>query len=292
MLGVGSCAGTLFRVVERGAHVRRVLAAMLLATSVVAASADADGLGATKVRLVAIDKGATLQISGSAAIPASLANARGRRFVVVLSLSGDGHTERFRARLNHGDSFALTHATKLSGILHLRARVRDGGRPVGPPTLTTVTVALFPSGVSPTVGTATSSPGLTSAPPPTPEQPQLRTPEKGYVVPCSPAAVPAVEPGMGIVTGSFHLDGGPYPGEYVCTGATVTVTTLKGDVVGTAQVGSTESYAIAVPAGTYLVNAVATEDFENGQPAAFVSDREISVTAGGTQEISFVSQIA
>jgi hypothetical protein len=97
---------------------------------------------------------------------------------------------------------------------------------------------------------------------------------------------------MGVVTGSFHLDGGPAPGGYTCTGATVTLTTLKGEVVGTAQVGSTESYAIAVPAGTYLVNAVATGDFVNGQPVAFVSNREVSVTAGGAQEVSFVSQIA
>jgi len=96
---------------------------------------------------------------------------------------------------------------------------------------------------------------------------------------------------MGIVTGSFHLSGGPHPGVYVCTGANVTITTLKGAVVASKQVGSTESYAIAVPAGTYLVNAVATLVFVNGEPAKLLENREISVAAGSTVEIPVESQI-
>jgi hypothetical protein len=91
---------------------------------------------------------------------------------------------------------------------------------------------------------------------------------------------------MGIVTGSFHMGGGPPPGLYTCIGATITVTTLKGsEVVATAQVGSTESYAIAVPAGAYLMTVVTTDIIVNGQPTTLFS-REISVSAGSTKEIS------
>jgi hypothetical protein len=68
----------------------------------------------------------------------------------------------------------------------------------------------------------------------------------------------------------------------VCTGANVTITTLKGAVVASKQVGSTESYAIALPARTYLVNAVATLVFVNGEPAKLLENREISVVAGST----------
>jgi hypothetical protein len=96
---------------------------------------------------------------------------------------------------------------------------------------------------------------------------------------------------MGIVTGGFYLEGGPFPGEYVCTGANVTIATLEGTVVASKQVSSTESYAIAVPAGTYLVNAVATLVFVNGEPAKLLENREISVAAGSTVEIPGESQI-
>jgi hypothetical protein len=50
---------------------------------------------------------------------------------------------------------------------------------------------------------------------------------------------------------------------------------LRGRAHGTVvakHVGSTESYAIAVPAGTYLVNAVATLVFVNGEPAKLLEN--------------------
>jgi len=260
--------------------VRRAIAPMLLSVSLVVGVAGAKNLDRTKVKLVAIDEGVTLRISGWAMIPASAASARVQRFAVLFSLSGHGHTERFPARLNHGDCFALTHATNLIGVLTLRARVTDAGRPVGTAAVTTVTVARPPGTGLPTGGGA---PGPPWKPSPTPEQPP--TQKRLYVVPCSPPTLPVLGPGMGVVTGSFRLVGGEGPGVDVCTGATVTVTTLKGDIVGTAHVGSTESCAIAVPAGTYLVNAVATDAFVNGQPATLLKSREISVFVGGTTEI-------
>jgi len=98
-----------------------------------------------------------------------------------------------------------------------------------------------------------------------------------------PSDLPTLEPGMGIVTGSFHISGGPPPGVYECTGAAITVTTLKGEVVDTTQVGSIESYAIALPAGTYHMTAVATDILGNGPPLTLLSE-EISISAGETVE--------
>jgi hypothetical protein len=264
---------------------------VLLSMSVVAASAGAESLGTTKVRVVAIDQGATLRISGWATIPASVANVRGRRFVVVFSLRGDGRTERFSAKLNHRDGFALTHATKLIGVLKLRARVRDAGRLVGITASKTVTVATPPSAGSPTGGGTTSLPGPPPGPSPTPEQPP--TPRQPYVVPCLPATLLAPGGGMGLVTGGIYAVGGPAPGENVCEAGTVRVTTLSGEVVDTEQVGSTESYAIAVPAGTYLVNAVAARTIANGEPMTCVgnNDKAIPVLAGETKEVPIYCQI-
>lgn len=274
--------------------VRPAIGAMLLSISLVGGVADAESLGKTKVRLVAINRGASIRISGSATIPSSVtnphhqltaANSRGRRFIVLFSLNGAGHSERFQARLNYRYRFAVRHATKLTGVLKLRARVSDDGQSVGT-AFTTVTVAGLPSARSPTGGGTGSTPTPPIASPPDPaSEPPTREREQPYVVPCSPPVLPALEPGMGVVTGSFHLVGGPAPGEDVCTGATVTVTTLKGETVGTAQVHSPESYAIAVPAGTYLVNAVATGVIVNGQLAKLLENREISVSAGSTVEI-------
>jgi len=263
---------------------------MLLSIALGGGSAEAKSVAKTKVRLVAIDAGSRITISGSATVVAS---ARDRRFVVLFSLSGDGHSERFRATLNHRHRFAVTHATKLIGVLKLHAQISESGQPVGAAVVRTVTVTDPPSAGSTAGSGGTTAPGAPSQPSPVPEKPlpPERPPREPYVVPCSPPVLPALEPGMGIVTGSFHLSGGPHPGVYVCTGANVTITTLKGAVVASKQVGSTESYAIAVPAGTYLVNAVATLVFVNGEPAKLLENREISVAAGSTVEIPVESQI-
>ncbi|MGH2853523.1 MAG: hypothetical protein ACRDLF_04935 [Solirubrobacteraceae bacterium] len=266
---------------------------MLLSIALGGAYAEAKSAAKTKIRFVAIDDGSRIAISGSATIPASAASARDRRFVVLFSLSGDGHSERFQTVLNYRDRFAVTHATKLIGVLKLRAQITENGQPVGTAAVKTVTVADPPSAGSTAGGGTTSSPGAPSQPSPAPEQSptQRPLPREPYVVLCSPPVLPALEPDMGVVTGSFYLSGGPAPGEHVCTGANVTITTLKGTVVASKQVGSTESYAIAVPAGTYLVNAVATGYFVNGQPAQLLENREISVAAGSTVEIPVESQI-
>lgn len=276
----------MFESVRWGRCIRWALIVMLLSTSAVAAYADAWNLGTTKVGIVAIDKGATLQISGRATIPTGVANAHGRRFVVVFSLNGDGHTERFSAKLNHRDGFALTHATKLTGVLKLRARVRYAGMLVGIAASKTVTVAI-PLSESPTAGGTISLPGPSLAPeqPPAPRQP--------YVVPCLPKTLTAPGPGIGLVTGGVYRVGGPAPGADTCEAATVRVTTPSGELVGTEQVGSTESYAIAVPAGTYLVSAVAARTIANGEPVTCVGndDEAISVLAGGTIEVPIYCQI-
>jgi len=260
---------------------------MLLATFLAGGSASAESPGKTKVRLVAVDEGTSIRISGWVTVPASAANARGRRFVVLFSLSGDGHYERFRVPLNHQRHFAVMHTTKLTGVLKLQTHVSENGRPVGTAVVKTVTVA-DPSSTGSTTGDGTASPPVApSQPSPTPEKslPPERSPREPYVELCTPSVLPALEPGMGIVTGSFYLAGGPAPGGKWCTGADVTITTLQGEVVASKQVGRTESYAIAVPAGTYLINAVATGYFVNGQPVTYLNNEEISVSAGSTVNI-------
>ena len=237
-----------------------------------------------KVRFVAVDDGPRITISGSATVPTSAASARDRRFVVLFSLSGDGHSERFQTVLNDRDRFAVTHATKLIGVLKLRAQITENGKPVGAAAVRTATVA--PSAGSTTGGPATPSPSAPSQPSPAPKP----LPREPHVVLCSPPILPVLELGTGIVTGSFYLAGGPFPGEYVCTGANVTITTLEGAVVASKHVGSTESYAIAVPAGTYLVSAVATLVFVNGQPVTYLENDKISVSAGRTVAIPVESQ--
>lgn len=253
----------------------------------------ADGaiLDTAKVRVVASGTGASVHIAGSATIPASVTNApqrraaastRAQRPVVRFSLTGGGHSERFAVSLErrHGYNrypFAVTHVTKLTGALRLQARVSDDGQPVG--VASTIVNVQKPQSGAPSTGSGTGSSLAPETPPPTPER------EQPYVLPCAEPVLPTLEPGMGILTGSFHLGGGPAPGEYVCAGATVTVTTLAGEVVATKEVGGTESYAIALPAGTYLVNAVATSVIVNGEPAMFLKNRETNVAAGSTKEI-------
>ncbi len=273
-----------------GLCARLGLVGMLLSIALGGGPAEAKSVAKTKVRLVAIDNGPRITISGSATVVTS---ARDRRFVVLFSLSGDGHSERFQATLNHRHRFAVTHATKLIGVLKLHAQISESGQPVGAVVVRTVTVTDPPSAGSTVGGGGTTAPGAPSQPSPAPEKPlpPERPPREPYVVPCSPPVLPALEPGMGIITGSFHLSGGPHPGEYVCTGANVTIATLEGTVVASKHVGSTESYAIAVPAGTYLVNAVATLVFVNGEPAKLLENRKISVAAGSTVEIPVESQI-
>lgn len=276
----------MFQLMDRNVKwrscIQSALAAVLLSMSLVAGSANAQNVGRTKVRLVAIGEGASIRVAGSATIPAGAVTTRDRRLAVLFSLSGDGRSERFQVALNYRHRFAVTHPTKLIGVLELHARVSENGQPVGATVVRTVTVA-DPLSAGSTAGSGTDSPP--SQPSPAPEKPLTaeRPPEKARVIPCSPATMPALKPGMGIVTGSFHLDGGAPPGEEVCTGATVTVTTLKGEVVVTAEVGSTESYAIAIPAGTYLVKAVATDVGGSGPPLTLLSE-EISVSAGETVE--------
>jgi hypothetical protein len=267
---------------------------MLLATSIAGGSAYAEGSpGKTKVRLVAVDEGTSIRISGWVTVPASVANARDRRFVVLFSLSGDGNHERFRVPLNHQRHFAVVHTTKLTGVLKLQTHVSENGRAVGTAVVKTVAVADPSSTGSTTDGAAPPPPVASSQPSPTPEKslPPERPPREPRIELCTPSVLPALEPGMGIVTGSFYLAGGPAPGGKWCTGADVTITTLKGEVVASKQVGHTESYAIAVPAGTYLINAVATGYFVNGQPVTYLENDEISVAAGSTVEIPIESQI-
>jgi hypothetical protein len=56
-------------------------------------------------------------VSGWATIPASAASARSQRFAVLFSFERPlPHGTGFRARLNHGHDFAVTHATKLIGV--------------------------------------------------------------------------------------------------------------------------------------------------------------------------------
>jgi len=270
-----------------GLCVRLGLVGLLLSIALGGASAEAKSVAKTKIRFVAIGDGSRITISGSATAPASAVTARGRQFAVLFSLSGDGHSEHFQTVLNNRHRFAVTHVTKLIGVLKLRAQIGENGQPVGTAAVRTVTVADPLSAGATADGGTTSPSGASSQPSPAPEKPPTteRPPDKPYVVPCAPPTWPALEPGMGIVTGSFYLAGGPYPGEYVCTGATITITTLKGEVVGTEQIYSPESYAIAVPAGIYHLSAVATGIFVNGQLAT-LSSEEISVSVGAIKEIS------
>lgn len=97
-----------------------------------------------------------------------------------------------------------------------------------------------------------------------------------------------------MVTGGIHRVGGPAPGDDTCEAGIVRITTMSGELVGTEQVGSTESYAIAVPAGTYFVRAVAAKTFENGEPVTCVGndDKAVSVLAGETLEVPIYCQIS
>lgn len=108
-----------------GAYVWRTLVVMLLATFMAGGSACAEGPGKTKVRLVAVDQGTSIRISGWVTVPARVANARDRRFVVLFSLNGDGNHERFRVPLNHQRHFAVVHTTKLTGVLKLQTHVSE-----------------------------------------------------------------------------------------------------------------------------------------------------------------------
>jgi hypothetical protein len=276
----GSCPQLYARrTLRRSSYARSILVAMLLSASVASSSADAESLGSAKVELVAVDKGATLQISGWARVPASAARTHDRRLTVMFSLSGDGHTERFLAGL-HGDSFALTHPTKLTGLLRLTARVRDAGRPVGAPAITHVTVTT-PHSTPPTASETTPPPSPPAPPSPAPQPP----PTERHDVMCSPPVLPTLEPGQGVITGSFYVGGGPPPGVLWCEGTVVTITTPSGEVIAAKTFDSPESVAIAVPAGTYLVQAVATGFFINEQPVTMMDNERVTVTAGSTTEL-------
>src|SRR5271163_3003165 len=108
------------RSVTRRSCIHTTLAAVLLSMSLVAGSANAESVGRAKVRLVAISEGASIRVAGSATIPASAVTVHDRRFAVLFRLSGDGHSEHFQTVLNYRHRFALTHATKLIGVLKLR----------------------------------------------------------------------------------------------------------------------------------------------------------------------------
>lgn len=253
---------------RRRSRIRWALVATLLSVSLVAASADAAGLGKARVRVVAVDEAASISISGSATVPARAASARGRRFVVLFNLSGDGRSERFQASLNHRDRFAVTHATKLIGVLKLRARVSMNGRPVGATAAAIVTVAYPPTAGDPAVSSPATPAQPAPAPPPTPTRP----PEEPHVVLCSPPVLPALGQGMGIVTGYVYTGGGPPPGEEVCEGGTITLTpcyvTQLCPALSTIssfgpereaiveKFGNDEGYAVAVPAGEYIFHFI------------------------------------
>jgi hypothetical protein len=96
---------------------------------------------------------------------------------------------------------------------------------------------------------------------------------------CTAAEAPALPPGYGWVTGNLYIAGGPSPGIYSCGYVPVELvvtSTSSGTVVARQQVGERESWAIALPEGSYSLRA-----YDDGQPVECSCEPEMFSVAAG-----------
>ena len=219
---------------------------MLLPTLMASLALAAGGTGHARLTLGPISVGeASVMVTGSVALPRGAARSR---TVVAFTLAPTGSTrgrsESFTVRLDAGDRFSATLSSSLIGALRLRARVEIGGRPSGPAVTRTV--------------------GLLGPP--------------RYVA-CQPIPVPPPAAGQGVLAGGIYTVGGPAPGIDECTAGTVTVSTPGGTVVASATVTDTQSYAIVVPVGSYVVTATTPQGlrcFANGEQPISVTSQVVA----------------
>jgi hypothetical protein len=101
-------------------------------------------------------------------------------------------------------------------------------------------------------------------------------PIHGRSQPCAASVKPALPPGYGWVTGGIYFSGGPpqndADNDCGAASADVVVSDSNGNTVASQQVGHGESWAIALPQGTYSLKAYyqpGTALFCPGEPPTF-----------------------
>jgi hypothetical protein len=116
-------------------------------------------------------------------------------------------------------------------------------------------------------GTPSPSTPATTSPQPAPSS-EPSPPGAPYVVPCGPPTVPSNIPtGDGWIVGGVHVDGGPAPGEDVCSGGPVVVTDSTGTTVASATTAEGQSYVFILPSGNYSISE--RTSYGSSAPTAF-----------------------
>ncbi len=139
-----------------------------------------------------------------------------------------------------------------------------------------------PKPLSPTPSPA-PNPASALSPAPSSAPTEERKPAVTY---CSPPVFEAPGPGMGEVTGSAYLAGGPAPGVFECASGVVWITTPSGALVTSMEMHGHESFAFALPVGPYLVHASPNPDMTD-----FVEPRPVYASEHAMEELTIVFSV-